>query len=712
MSYIGQTLPTDVFGGYTTDTFAGDGSATTFTLSQAPFNEQGLIVVINNVIQQPTTNYTVSGTTLTIVGTAVASGDVIYARHTGVALPIGEANALDLQGQSDKLILDADADTTISADTDDQIDIKIGGNDVIALTASEFAFNDGSANIDFRVESDNETSMLHVNAGTDTVLIGTATPTDQWFNADATYVPGFQTFGNGNTDGRVSAFVNNQADAGGPIIGISKSRGTASNSYTVVQDNDQLGIITFQGADGTNLVEGARIAADVDGTPGADDMPGRLEFHTTADGASSGTERMRIHSTGNVSIGSTNGRSPLEIVHSDTGAVPTDTAMGATASDDNISIGVHNESNSATFCGLAFETRTSGAGRVLLANEWYSTYLSDLLFVQRSGASTSNKVFRSRSSDASGEFYFGADLAAGPSNPVSSNSATLQGVGIFPDAYSVFARSNSPTAYFNRMNGDGDIIVFREAGTTQGSISTSGATTSYNPFTGSHWSRLEDNSKPEILKGTIMDTINKKMDWYEVVYTDSAGNETHHSIQLKDGEKVGDDYQIADPYFTETKYEQVDIFYTAEDELPEGKSIGDRKPGMDGKNVGDVKDAKPVYTGKIALEPDVKHVYSKISDTADSKKVYGVFFSWDDDDNGDDGDVNDMFIAQVGTFIIRVHKDVTVEAGDLLVSNGDGTAKLQDDDIIRSKTVAKVNSNIKVETYSDGSYTVPCTLHC
>ena len=141
MSYIGQTLPTDVFGGYTTDTFAGDGSATTFTLSQAPFNEQGLIVVINNVIQQPTTNYTVSGTTLTIVGTAVASGDVIYARHTGVALPIGEANALDMQGQSDKLILDADADTTISADTDDQIDFKIGGSDIFQMTASKLDLN-------------------------------------------------------------------------------------------------------------------------------------------------------------------------------------------------------------------------------------------------------------------------------------------------------------------------------------------------------------------------------------------------------------------------------------------------------------------------------------------------------------------------------------------------------------------------------------------
>jgi len=118
------------------------------------------------------------------------------------------------------------------------------------------------------------------------------------------------------------------------------------------------------------------------------------------------------------------------------------------------------------------------------------------------------------------------------------------------------------------------------------------------------------------------------------------------------------------------------------------------------------------YTGTIVKEDDVKHVKCKISDTVDSKKVYGVFLNWDDADDGLDGDVNDMKVAQVGTYIIRVNKDVTVEAGDLLVSNGDGTAKKQDDDIIRSKTVAKVNSNIKIETYSDGSYTVPCTLHC
>ena len=129
MSYIGQQLPADTFSGFTTDAFTGDGSATTFTLSKAPFSEDGLIVVINNVIQRPTTNFTVSGTTLTIVGTAVASGDVIYAIHTSGAVPSTLASKVDVNGLSDGVILDADGDTTISADTDDQIDFKTGGSD-------------------------------------------------------------------------------------------------------------------------------------------------------------------------------------------------------------------------------------------------------------------------------------------------------------------------------------------------------------------------------------------------------------------------------------------------------------------------------------------------------------------------------------------------------------------------------------------------------
>jgi len=94
------------------------------------------------VVQQPVEDYTVSGTTLTI-DAAVASGDVIYATHTGGVLPITESATIDLQGVSDALVLDSDADTTISADTDDQIDFKAGGTDILSLTATTATFNDG-----------------------------------------------------------------------------------------------------------------------------------------------------------------------------------------------------------------------------------------------------------------------------------------------------------------------------------------------------------------------------------------------------------------------------------------------------------------------------------------------------------------------------------------------------------------------------------------
>ena len=165
MSYIGQGLPADSFQGFTTDSFTGDGSATTFTLSKKPFDESALLVVINNVVQKPTTNFTVSGTTLTIVGTAVASGDVIYATHIGGALPIGQAVSVDLNGASDQLILDADADTTISADTDDQIDFKVGGTDEMTLSSTGLVINEGSNDRDVRIETTSSTHAFYVDGG-------------------------------------------------------------------------------------------------------------------------------------------------------------------------------------------------------------------------------------------------------------------------------------------------------------------------------------------------------------------------------------------------------------------------------------------------------------------------------------------------------------------------------------------------------------------
>jgi hypothetical protein len=89
------------------------------------------------------------------------------------------------------------------------------------------------------------------------------------------------------------------AGAQASIINISKSRNTTYGSNTIVQDDDSIGLISFRADDGTDyLSTAASIGAEVDGTPGANDMPGRLVFSTTADGASSPTERMVLTSTG------------------------------------------------------------------------------------------------------------------------------------------------------------------------------------------------------------------------------------------------------------------------------------------------------------------------------------------------------------------------------------------------------------------------------
>jgi len=88
-------------------------------------------------------------------------------------------------------------------------------------------------------------------------------------------------------------------NAVGQSVRFFKSRGTPSAPWTTpVVSGDNLGVLDFYGADGTTVILGARITATVDGTPGANDMPGRLVFSTTADGASSPTERMRIDSGG------------------------------------------------------------------------------------------------------------------------------------------------------------------------------------------------------------------------------------------------------------------------------------------------------------------------------------------------------------------------------------------------------------------------------
>ena len=158
------------------ETFSGNASATAFTLAVAgTTNTCGVYIL--GVHQVPTTDYSVSGTTLTFTAappTGTNNICVVYTKPQTVGAPADATvttakltgnlvtpGTLDVNGQ--ELILDADADTSITADTDDQIDIKIGGADDFSFKANKFEVQTGS-NIDMNgteliLDADADTSI-------------------------------------------------------------------------------------------------------------------------------------------------------------------------------------------------------------------------------------------------------------------------------------------------------------------------------------------------------------------------------------------------------------------------------------------------------------------------------------------------------------------------------------------------------------------------
>jgi hypothetical protein len=150
--------------------------------------------------------------------------------------------------------------------------------------------------------------------------------------------------------GGYSAFAlkTNSNDADGCYFSLGKSRGTTSDSKTIVSNGDTLGLINFEGADGASMRSGAAIGAYVDGTPGASDLPSRLVFSVTADGAASPTERMRIASTGKLNVFDSSGA-----------GLRVNSAIGS-SSTDNVFTGFYGASSTTAEGTASIAIRTNG----------------------------------------------------------------------------------------------------------------------------------------------------------------------------------------------------------------------------------------------------------------------------------------------------------------------------------------------------------------
>jgi hypothetical protein len=164
---------------------------------------------------------------------------------------------------ADKIIHSGDTNTAIRFPAADTVSVETGGNEA------------------FRVDSSQR------------LLVGTSTA-----RSPQGITPSLQIEGTDVHSSSISITRNSTDNASAALI-FNKSRGATVGSDVVVQDNDVLGIVYFTANDGTDSDNSAAtITAEVDGTPGSNDTPGRLKFSTTADGAANPTERMRIDSSG------------------------------------------------------------------------------------------------------------------------------------------------------------------------------------------------------------------------------------------------------------------------------------------------------------------------------------------------------------------------------------------------------------------------------
>ena len=269
-------------------------------------------------------------------------------------------------------------------------------------------------------------------------------------------------------------------------------------------------------------------------------------------------------------------------------------------------------------------TDTSAEPAIELMRGANTTFGSDTYGDFRIKGSGGNLIFEKGDNGSTAEFLKsdGTYLIGGGStdtNPAVNNAQNVYAIG---EGRARFSADLTVPLHLNRKGNDGTIVRISQDGTSEGTISVSGTTVSYNGAHLSRWSQLPGGvERTEILRGSVLSNIDEMCEW---------GDEENEQLNRM-----------------------------------------------------------------------------KVSDVEGDKNVSGVFQAWDDDD---DTYTNDFYCAMTGDFVIRIAEGVTVERGDLLMSAGDGTAKPQDDDIIRSKTIAKVTSTNVSCTYADGSFCVPCVL--
>tara|TARA_E500000318_G_scaffold103789_1_gene109198 strand:+ start:513 stop:3212 length:2700 start_codon:yes stop_codon:yes gene_type:complete len=199
----------------------------------------------------------------------------------------------------------------------------------------------------------------------------------------------------GNTGGNNFTGIRYSTGAGGAQLVLGHSQSSTVGTNVLLSNDDYIGSVEFRAADGSNYLVGASIDARVDGTPGANDMPGRLVFSTTADGASSPTERMRIDSSGNLGVGTQSPFSDAKLTVDNGGSGDVAIALSRSGSGQNDAAIVNSAGElvfkngfASTVSGMSERMRIDSSGNVGLGKS--SNLFYRLTFQE--GAGDANRI--------------------------------------------------------------------------------------------------------------------------------------------------------------------------------------------------------------------------------------------------------------------------------------------------------------------------------
>jgi|TARA_Y100000015_G_scaffold4301_1_gene3891 hypothetical protein len=502
------------------------------------------------------------------------------------------------------------SDTGVTPHASAQIVLERSGTNYLQLLTANtgtqgILFGDSDDNDRGKIVYDHSSDHLRVEVATSEamridsngrMMLGTSTIRDKYFSG--TYSGPLSV--EGTTDAtRLVQHVHNENSASQPFFILGKSRGGSVGSYTVVQDNDFLGTISFQGADGARMVDGARIEVQVNGTPGTNDMPTDMVFKTNS-GSTSPTERVRIDSSGRLLVGTSSNYADSgadDLVVGNTGTSEQGITIGASTSSqirfadagsNTAGYMLYNHSDNAIAFGVSSERmRISSAGNVGIAN----TSPSDKLHVGgniRFGPNTTYYgVFEHDASVTGANIYTSKDTGGHIFKTTTSATESLRltqdgklrvkmnDFGNDPSA------SNSGLQLFDTSGGSitsaaavttgSSHAVFLNPNGVCGTINTSGSTTAYNQTSDY---RLKENVVD--LNGAITrvkQLAPKRFNFIADADTTVDGFLAHEA-------------QTVVPEAVTGAHNAVKIWQEGE-ELPDGVSVGDNKLDEDGNTIPD-----------------------------------------------------------------------------------------------------------------------------